>query len=99
MFYPSPLAVGAQQVRLTVKPSSCALRWGAAFRAAGWRSFCRQSNPKDGSKLTWLLKRGASAVMITQFDEMPTTQVVTLPANEAAELCGLFVKSGLATPA
>jgi hypothetical protein len=88
--------MGAQQVRLTVKAASCAQRWDATFRAAGWRSFGKAS--RSAHELTWMLKRGASAVMITQFEELPATQVVSLPATDAAELCGLFVNSGLAIP-
>ncbi len=96
MFFPTTLT-GAQQVRLTVKPLSCTARWGTAFRASGWRSFCKPS--AKGGPLTWMLKRGASAVLITQLAESSITQVVSLPTEEAAELCSLFVSSGLAVPA
>lgn len=64
MFYPVQCDQPAQ-VRLTVNSAQASRGWGKRLRMAGWRSFVRASG-RDSSVMTCILKRGATAVMLTQ---------------------------------
>ena len=92
-----PLA-GKVQVRLQVKPF--AGQSLGLIQSKGWRCFVRQSESGPCGLFTWIFKRGASAVMLSQSAAVAQIQLVDIPCNdEANELCALFVQSGLALPA
>lgn len=96
MFYPVQCDQPAQ-VRLTVNSAQASRGWGKRLRIAGWRSFVRASG-RDSSVMTCILKRGATAVMLTQSAVVAIDQTISLPPEVAGELCSLFVESGLAVP-
>lgn len=69
------------------------------LQAKGWRCFLRQASGPMGLA-TWILKRGACAVLLVQSTTQPLVQTISLPSSdEARELCDLFAQSGLARPA
>lgn len=89
---------GVVQIRLQVKP------FGGhnmqALETKGWRCFVRKSATGPSELFTWILKRGASVVMLVQSKSESQPQTVSMPStDEASELCGLFVQAGLALPA
>jgi hypothetical protein len=92
-----PLA-GMVQVRLQVKPF--AGQSLGLIKSKGWRCFVLAPTSGPSGLFTWIFKRGANAVMLSQSSAVAQIQTVSLPCNdEALELCSLFVQSGLALPA
>lgn len=89
---------GMVQVRLQVKPF--AEQSLGLIQSKGWRCFVRKSASGPSGLFTWIFKRGASAVMLSQSSAVAQIQTVDMPSgDEAHELCALFVQSGLALPA
>lgn len=84
--------------RFRIKTPRAANGWSLHFRDAGWRIFYRDIC-RDGSVMHWLLKRGASAILIPQQTSGESVINLDLPSEDAAELAALIVKSGLAVPA
>jgi hypothetical protein len=81
-----------------IKTPNATNGWSLHFREAGWRIFYRDIC-RDGSVLYWLIKRGASAILIPQQTSGERIIDFDLPSEDAAELASLIVKSGLAVPA
>lgn len=83
--------------RFQIKTPRQANGWSLHFRNAGWRIFYRNVC-QDGSVMYWLIKRGASAILIPQQTSGESVIDLDLPCDDAAELASLMVKSGLAVP-
>lgn len=88
----------AVPVRVQAQPFNQALNT-VPLEAKGWRCFLRQA-PGPMGLVTWILKRGACAVLLVQSKTQPLVQTISLPSSEdARELCDLFAQSGLARSA
>lgn len=72
--------------------------WSRHFLKAGWRIFYRDI-VRDASVMHFLIKRGASAILIPQHTAQDSVVTLDLPSSDAAELATLMVESGLAVPA
>lgn len=94
----SEASVDATTVRVTINPPMHCNGWAVSFGKAGWRSFYRDI-VSDGSVLYWLLKRGSSAFLIAQRADASQTVELSLPREDAAEICHLMVVTGLGVPA
>ena len=92
------LSLDTTPARFRIKTPRAANGWSLHFRDAGWRIFYRNIC-SDGSVFHWLIKRGASAILIPQQTTGESVINLDLPSDDAAELAWLIVKSGLAVPA
>lgn len=84
------------RVRLQASPF-CALQNTCALRQRGWRCYVRHHDTDPRAPYIWIIKRGATAVMLFQTWSETQVQTVDIPtATEARELCELFEATGIA---
>ena len=93
--FPNP---DTTQACFRIKTPRACNGWSRHFQKAGWRIFYRDI-VRDASVMHFLIKRGASAILIPQQTAQECVVTLDMPSSDAAELATLMVESGLAVPA